>query len=369
MNALGRFAAVSLVLYALGGTDAVWAQTPSQPPRFRVVDMGLPVGSAPIGLSGAGHTAGSYFGLAGQRRGFVWRGGSLLDIGTLAGVSQASAVNEAGTAVGYSVDTQNRQRAVVFSNSALADLGTLQGGTHAAANDINSTGWVVGMSERRFGADTYQRASLWRNGQVLDLGTFGGEYSEASALNDAGQVVGWAWTPFPQRRQHAFLWSDATGLVDLGTLGGVDSMAADINDQGVVVGSARDAQQQLRAFKWTPQGGMLNLGAPPSAFESSAAAVNDAGQIVGNSFNAVECRNEPLLWENGAMHLLVGLVDLASGWTVVSASDINDAGVIVGTAQHVSGNYRAVQLVPIVATSPAPAGPVTPVGATSTTRR
>ncbi|HZN41082.1 MAG TPA: hypothetical protein VFD82_19905 [Planctomycetota bacterium] len=313
--------------------------------RYDVVDLGLSPGSNPTGLSNSGHLTGLYFATGGQRRAFLFGGGLLSDIGTLGGIAQSSAVSDLGVVVGYSVDLQNRQRAIRVQNGVMTDLGTLHNGTHAAANDVNNAGWIVGMSERRQGNETWQRAALWRNGTVQDLGTFGGEYSEAKAVNEAGQVVGWAWYPPPNRLMRAFVWSSGAGMVDLGTLGGSTSVALDVNDLGVVVGSANVAGGASHAFVWTSQGGMMDLGVPAGTDESFAVAINNAGQILGSCFLPLECRVEPLLWEKGVLYRLNDLIDPASGWTIVEAADIDDSGVIAATARQ-GGAYLPVLLVP-----------------------
>jgi probable HAF family extracellular repeat protein len=319
--------------------------------RFSVVDLGTPPGSTATGISDARHVTGLYFNSNGERRGFLWRNGLMTDIGTLGGIAQAFAVNDAGVVVGYSVDGQGRQRAIRFqSGGTIQDLGTLQGGIHAAANDVSNHGWIVGMSERRFGNDEFQRAALWRNGTVLDLGTFGGEFSEANGVNDASQVVGWAWYPLPQRLQRAFLWSDATGMIDLGTLGGNVSTAADVNDQGAVVGSSQvlPAQSTSHAFLWTTGTGMVDLGTPPGTTDSYATAINNVGQIVGNSvgFDGTGFVFQPLLCEKGSAYILNELIAPGSGWILVEARGINDLGQIAAIARHAVGGYRAVLLVP-----------------------
>jgi probable HAF family extracellular repeat protein len=326
---------------------ALAAATSAQPqaPLYSLVDLRTAQGSNPMGLSDAGHVTGLYFGTGGQRRAFLWDNGAVSDLGTLGGIAQAFAVNDAGVVAGYSVDVQGRQRAIRVENRVITDLGTLHGGIHANANDINNAGWIVGMSQRRQGNEMLQRAALWRDGSVIDLGTFGGEYAEAHALNDAGQVVGWAWGP--ERRHRAFLWSLAAGMTDLGTLGGVSSIATDVNVHGAVVGSSSVSPGgPTRAFLWTPGRGMLDLGTPPGTDDSSANAINDHGQIVGSSFLPVECRSEPLLWHGGVLYLLNDRIDRTLGWTLIDARDINDRGEIAATARHENGSYGAVLLLP-----------------------
>lgn len=346
-----RPALVSFTLSAFG-VAALAAQsreaprTVAPPASYVVLDLGVPGPSTPMGTSGAGHVTGNYFAAGGERRAFVWNRGTLADAGTLGGTTQMFAVNGSGVAVGYSVDARGSQRAVAHHGGALVDLGVLRGGTFAAAHDISDAGWVVGVSQVRIGNEQWQRAALWREGHILDLGTFGGEYSEAFAVNEAGQVVGWAWHPLPRRDMHAFLWSERTGMLDLGTLGGVTSVARDINDHGTVVGSARTSSGETHAFRWTEGGGMSDLGVPAGAHESYATAIDDEGRVVGFALLSGELRVEPLLWRDGVAHRLNDMIDARSGWTVIQPFDIDDAGRITASARLGTDSYRAVLLIP-----------------------
>ena len=71
--------------------------------------------------------------------------------------------------------------------------------------------------------------------------------------------------------------------VELGTLGGNISYANAINSSGVVVGSAVTAAGQTHAFRWTIDGGMVDLGVLPGDDGSTAWDIDDHGVILGTS--------------------------------------------------------------------------------------
>ncbi len=117
-------------------------------------------------------------------------------------------------------------------------------------------------------------AYLWQNGMVVRLGNF-----NAVALNNAGQVVGSAARPLPG----AWLWQNGS-IFDLGNLGGTDVTATAINDLGQVVGESSTASGASHAFIW--DGGVMsdlnNLVPAQSGWDlTRATAINRAGQIVG----------------------------------------------------------------------------------------
>ena len=74
-------------------------------------------------------------------------------------------------------------------------------------------------------------------------------------------------------------------VTDLGTLGGTYSSAAAINNLGQVVGDSYTASGESHAFSWTAAGGMVDLGTLGGT-DSNATAVNDLGQVVGRSTTA-----------------------------------------------------------------------------------
>ncbi len=88
---------------------------------------------------------------------------------------------------------------------SIIDLGTF-GGSFSQAQAINNSGQIVGSSQTNSGN---WHASLWDNGVIIDLGTLGGGYSEAYGINDSGQIVG----VYDAGNGHAVLWNAVTPVV------------------------------------------------------------------------------------------------------------------------------------------------------------
>lgn len=154
-------------------------------------------------------------------------------------------------------------------------LGTL-GGESSWMGDINNQGQVVGTS---YASGSALRAFLWDDGEMTNLGTLGGD-SQAVALNDHGQVAG--YFDDVDGVVHSFLWEDGE-MTEIPSFGGADSRSRpyDINRWGQVVGFSGTAGGPQQAYLWQ-DGQLVNLGEladPVSA--SSAIDINNRGQVIG----------------------------------------------------------------------------------------
>jgi probable HAF family extracellular repeat protein len=200
---------------------------------------------------------------------------------------------------------------------AIRNLGTLpapfDAGSEATA--INAAGLVIGWSATRSGQ---QRAFVFRDGKMRELPGFGG-WTQANAIADDGDIAGEGLDAH-QTHHHAILWHVGK-LVDLGTLGGRFSAAEAVNDQGQIVGNSTTAAGDEHAFLWQ-QGTMTDLGTL-GGNRSEAVAINDSGQVIGTSTTASGSEHA-FLWQQGTIKDLGSLPGEDSAATAISA----DGGVV-----------------------------------------
>jgi probable HAF family extracellular repeat protein len=289
----------------------------------------------------------------------------LIDLGTVGGPGSFFSngadgiLNDRGVAVGWSNTAEpdpfapfcfepNCFVAHAFKahGGVLTDLGTLSGGINSQANWISENGLIVGISENGEMDPTVPgfpefRAVLWRNGEIVNLGTLpeGGYESVATAVNNRGQVVGFALNTIPDpfslvgfpTQVRAFLWHN--GLMrDLGTLGGPDAIAGFINDRGQIAGPSYTQETNpstgspvAHPFLWH-NGTMIDLGSLGGT-DSEPTALNQNGQVAGFSTLKGDIKSHPFLWSNGHIHDL-GTLGGNNGTT----NWVSDRGEVVGKA-------------------------------------
>lgn len=169
---------------------------------------------------------------------------SVTDLGTLGGgTSSAIDINEKGQVVGWSYNSSGDEHAFLWKKGTMIDLGTLPDDTRSVANGINNQGQVVGASYAYSGDE---HAFIWDNGVMTDLGTLSGRMSLARGINNHKQVVGWSYT---SSGDHAFIWDNGI-MTDLGTLGGNEADAYEINNRGQVVGMSTLTSGEAHATLW-----------------------------------------------------------------------------------------------------------------------
>jgi probable HAF family extracellular repeat protein/T5SS/PEP-CTERM-associated repeat protein len=248
---------------------------------------------------------------------------TVTDLGTLGGpMSQGMGTNDDGQVVGVS-QSGSQSFGFLWDGATMANLGDL-GGRGSWAYDVNDAGQVVGGSyvDEQF----HSHAFRWQNGVMQDLGTLGGPSSYAFEINDSGQAVGYACCAPDTYLSHAVLWGPG-GIVDLGDLDPMwpaISAAYGINNAGQVVGGSYDPTANFHAFLWQ-NGSIQDLGTLGGDY-SAAEAINESGQVVGTA-RLANATPHAFLWD-GAMQDLGALT-----WDQSIGYDINDDGRVVGTLE------------------------------------
>ncbi|MEX2217367.1 MAG: hypothetical protein WD749_01290, partial [Phycisphaerales bacterium] len=314
------------------------------------------------------------------------------------------AINAAGQTVGYGFNYAGNMRPFAWQQGDLAPL--IHPAAHRSfATGINNAGRVVGAGYilNTSGEITRSRAIKWTAGVPHDLGTLGGQHAVALAINNANDmVVGFSSTPTGQVK--GFLYANNTMTALPGLPGASECYPYDISDTKFIVGAAV-VGPSTRAFRlrngaieelsmpagaraaaaygtnifgaavgtfeidlntgahaavlWRANGqrvDMGNLGGPiPYAV---ARDINNQGQAVGKSLGA-DGDFAAFLWQAGQLYNLQDhLAPGFAGTRLLSASAINDHGVIAGTAR-IEGREMAVVLTPTVVPTQAFSPPIT----------
>lgn len=347
----------------------------------------------------------------------------------LTGAANANSINDQGWVTGISNPPDDTyDRAILWRDGQPTDLGTLGGiSSHGPGNNRNDTGWVVGASEIQEPDPNQQnpenfcaffcpgstcgtqicKGFLWQSktnkmiplpplpggknsfgagannetiygfaeygpedtndcvapqvfrfeGVVWSLGSDGEPFvsrrlrpfvddtvppemrdtvSAGMGINEVGDIVGTSGLCAPPNGgfgigQHAVLWKKDGRVINLGNLGGVTgNVAVAINNLGQVVGNSDlPGDPGPHAFLWEEASGMQDLGTLPGDVYSGASAINDSGEVIGLSCNVtamgLTCRS--FHWQRGVM-TDVSALPAVSNLLGVTANDINSRGEI-----------------------------------------
>jgi probable HAF family extracellular repeat protein len=233
-------------------------------------------------------------------------------------VDAHAGVNSVGQVAGRFVTTDSF--AYLWTNGSFHKLG------RGIAYGSNNLGQVVGVSP------STNHATLWKNGQAIDLGTLSaGGSSVAMGINDNGTVVG--YDQEATGTTHAFRWTPSTGMKYLPDLGGGSSQAAHINSHGEIVGWAIDTSNRPRTVFW--KSGKIHDLVIPDVDHSKGSSVNDSGEVIAQ-----------MLVSNGTTLGLIitsaggGTIDVLSNFNNNVATAINGPGTVVGYDFNSQGNTR-----------------------------
>jgi PKD repeat protein len=207
----------------------------------------------------------------------------------------------------------------LWDNGSFTDLLEGQNNESRFADGINNLCQIVG--------DNY----LWDNGtwtQIID-----DEYAHCYAINDLTQVVG-----VTGGSGWAFLWENGSTNILPVPSGARDSEVWDISNIGWIAGSIMGVDYYEKAYRWKTTGEFIELGGLPGKTSHYARAVNNCGQIVGNSITSTLSGGNAWLWENGGPPKDLNKLVLPNiGWHISYPTAINDKGQILG---HVSDGWN-----------------------------
>jgi probable HAF family extracellular repeat protein len=174
-------------------------------PRLGSGDLSLPMAISPSGViaAEADETPG------GTRECVLYAGGQFQVLGVLAagGWCVPVAINAAGHVVANSADAAGQYRATLFRDGQIIDLGTL-GGAWAMPSGINRKDVVVGTSNTKVG--TKSAPFIWSNGtmrnlqSLLDPSAAGWTLHDTTGIGDDGRITGYA-RPSNDSRDHAIV--------------------------------------------------------------------------------------------------------------------------------------------------------------------
>ena len=231
------------------------------------------------------------------------------------------------------------------------------GGVNSRGFGINYMNLIVGDAFFPGPMEPRSHAALFKGGVAVDLGVLKGQvYSRANGINATGQVVGFSGAERDANESRAFLWTSQTGMVDIGTLGGAYAQAYAINDAGVITGASQtqdmSAIPKTHAFIYRQQAPtapgnrqMQDLGVL-GGFFSSGMAINNYNHVAG--YSTVSTKDGRV---HAFLHNSKGMIDLGSlgGYTPDTdnsvALGVNSKDQVVGYTYLPAFGDMAIQQV------------------------
>lgn len=198
--------------------------------------------------------------------------------------------------------TADRFRAQPVAAYTIIDIGDLapsgeSDGTNATGmNELGHVAAITGDGSGPLGMIPV----LYRDGQLINLGGFPGVYTSGGSkgVNNLGQVSGWSMAPYPTggHQSEPFVWTEGTGMVN------------PIDDE-------------------------------PVNYSGEAWDVNDAGQMVFTGYGGFD---DPVTG--------LTLITFPSGGGSWKAWDLNEDGVVAGSAFGPAGSINAFRYASATAT-------------------
>ena len=300
----------------------------------------------------------------------LWSNGTYTQVNGLGGPTMKPfGLNNLGQVAGESQNTGNVQP--IFGQNGqtiyLNPPAEIPAGQNVGAGRINDSGQLI------LNWGTYSAAYVWQSGtysRLPDLFPAALLNSRAHGINNDGILVGGSIDS--NGNGWPVIWHD--GVVEqlalppapgppidggISILLGISGTALDISDSGQIVGVG-DYLDGTHAVVWTDIGSPGNhnwvgndIGVLPIG--PATLRINDAGIAVGYGvaqIAGIGFAYSPYVIQDGEFRNVNSLLPVSSGWTLNTASDINDSGQIVGLGIDPGGHSAAYLLTPIPVPEP-----------------
>jgi len=300
---------------------------------YDVNDLGVVAGQLWFFENGTGHAA-------------FWDASGIHDIGVPDGYANSTALainNQGHMAVTASDLSYIVNGGFRYNGFALQNLGSL-GGQDVYVNDINESGQIVGLSSNA--DESVYHAYLHDSGGIRPLFPDEGDrFSQGNLVTDTGHVAGYFGPDLDD-----FLLIDGEFLVPRLLNPGVIVHVQGLNSDGVAVGTVHFGGDLVHAAIFI-DGVYEDLNGLVEDYPITLLAahhINDHGVII-----ATNVRGEHVVIENGKVTPLIDLFEPDSGWSNVFATNLSDAGHIIGIGDYNGAEDEAFILSPVVVPEPA----------------
>jgi probable HAF family extracellular repeat protein len=215
----------------------------------------------------------------------------------------------------------------------ISDLGIAASPYASAVAALNRAGIAVGSALE----SEALRCAVFDHGAVSTLQALGGANCYVGGINDAGAIVGSIGVAGDDGSTHAFVYHDGL-MSDLGTYPGYDtSDAVGINNRGEIVGNSSNAVHN-KVFVYR-NGLFRHIPAPPGAVNIFAGGINERGHVTGTVQLPTD-HMHAFVHRDGVSVDLGTLGNLANGESAGIA--INDRGQIAGWSSGIGFRGHAI---------------------------
>jgi probable HAF family extracellular repeat protein len=263
---------------------------------------------------------------------------TLEDLGVVKNMdySMPAAINNLGYVAGTAY---KGQETCAFHYDYIRKFMDDAGGVNSRAFGISSMDMVVGDNFFGPAMEPRSHAAMFKGGYLVDLGVLKGQvYSRANGVNAMGQAVGYSGLQRDSDQSRAFMWSQQTGMIDLGTLGGAYAQANAINDAGAITGASQlpAMNKMTHAFIYRPScmscAPMTDLGVL-GGNSSYGMAINVDNHVAGYSTVKANDNRVHAFLHDGARMTDLGSLGLKGTNSDVSiALGVNKADQVVGSS-------------------------------------